>query len=111
QQQRLDAMRVDHLLEWGPGKDREASILGCDERERVALILDELRGREMSGATELGRVHDRRRAAFDRFGDHDLLDPCPPVTSSYLPAEGQHLVLVGDDRCAVDGCQTRDRLY
>ena len=71
-------MRVDHVLEWGPGKDGEASILGC-ERERVTLILDELRGREMSGATELGRMHDRGRAPFDRFRNHDFLDSCPTV--------------------------------
>src|ERR1700730_636409 len=43
QQQRLHPVRVDHVLARRPREDREASILRCDERDRVALILHELR--------------------------------------------------------------------
>jgi hypothetical protein len=43
QQQRLDAMCVDHLFARGPGKDGEAPVLRCDERNGVVLILRELR--------------------------------------------------------------------
>ena len=38
QQQRLDAVRVDHLLARRPGENREPPILRCDERHGVTLV-------------------------------------------------------------------------
>src|ERR1700680_1504860 len=62
QQQRLHPVRVNHLLARRPREDCEAPILRCDERHRVALILDELCGRQMSGAAEPCLVNNGLRA-------------------------------------------------
>ena len=61
QQQRFDAVRVHHRFARRPRKDREAAVLRRDERHRVALIVHELRGRQMPRAAELRRMHDRGR--------------------------------------------------
>ena len=53
EQQRLDAVGVDHVLARRPGEHGEAPVLRRDQRDRVALIVDELRGREMAGAAQL----------------------------------------------------------
>src|SRR5271169_1247660 len=57
QQQGLHSVRVNHFLARRPREDREASILRCDERDRVALILHELRGRQVSRASQPRRVN------------------------------------------------------
>ena len=36
-------MRVNHLFTGRPCEDREATVLRRDERERITLVLDELR--------------------------------------------------------------------
>src|SRR6266566_3242365 len=74
QQQHLHAMCVDHVLARRPREDREPTVLGCNERDRVPLILDELRGGEVTRAAKLGRVHDGRFRSFDRLGHHHLFD-------------------------------------
>ena len=51
-------MRVDHVLAGRPGEDGEAAILRGDERDRVALVVDELRGRQVARAAELRRMDD-----------------------------------------------------
>jgi hypothetical protein len=42
QQQRLDAVRVDHVDAGRPCEHGKAAVLARDERDRVALIVDEL---------------------------------------------------------------------
>src|SRR5947199_10627340 len=69
EQQRLDAVCVDHVLARRPGEDREVPILRRHERDGIALILDELRGRQMPCAAELARVADGRNDALDQLGD------------------------------------------
>src|SRR5436309_13745698 len=73
QQQRLDAVRMDHVLARRPGEDGEVPVLRRHERDGIALILDELCRGQMPRAAELARVHDSGNAAFDRFGDRHLL--------------------------------------
>src|SRR4051812_42338454 len=69
QQQRLDAVRMHHVLARRPGEHREVSVLRGDERDRVALIVDELRGGEVPRAAEQRRMHDARHESLDRLGD------------------------------------------
>jgi len=45
QQKRLDAVRVHHVDAWRPGEHGESAVLPRDERHRIALVVDELRGR------------------------------------------------------------------
>ena len=63
--QRVDAMRVHEVLARRPLEDREAAVLRRHQRHRVALIVDELRGREVPRAAELRRRRPppARRAA------------------------------------------------
>ena len=64
-------MGMHHIVVHGPLEDREPAVLRRDERDRSALIVNELRGGEMPGAAELrGRQH-RALRAFDRFGHDD----------------------------------------
>ena len=51
-------MRVDHVLARRPGEHGEASVLRRDQRDRVALIVDELRGRQVPRAAERRGMHD-----------------------------------------------------
>jgi len=52
QQQRLDAMRVDPCLTGRPCEDGEMAILRRHQRDAVALILNELRRREVPGSAK-----------------------------------------------------------
>jgi hypothetical protein len=45
-------MRVDHGFAFGPFEDGEAAILRGHERHGVALVLDELRRGEVTGAAQ-----------------------------------------------------------
>ena len=56
-------MRVDHVFALGPREHREASVLRRDQRHGVALIVHELRGRQMPRAAQAGRMHERRGAS------------------------------------------------
>ena len=67
-------MGVHLLLARRPGEDGEAAVLRRDQRERVALIVHELRRGQVPRAAELRGVDDRGVAAFDRLGDRHLLD-------------------------------------
>ena len=67
-------MSVNRVFTGRPREHRESAVLRRHERDRVALIVDELRGREMTGTAERGRVHLLRLVALDRFSQRDLLD-------------------------------------
>ena len=84
----------------------------CDatRASAVALILHELRGREMAGAAELGGMHGFRRAALDRLGHDQLLHPRPALAPADLGAERQQLAAIADHRRAVDRGQPGDGL-
>ena len=58
EQQRLDAMGVHHVLARRPGEDREVPVLRRNERDGVALVVDELRGRQMPRPAELDGVQN-----------------------------------------------------
>jgi len=59
-------MCVDHRLARRPGEDGKAPVLRRDEGDRVALIVDELRRGQVSGAAKLRGVNDRGDPAFDQ---------------------------------------------
>ena len=109
-QQRVDAMRVHELLARRPLEDREAAVLRRDQRHRVALIVHELRGRQMPRAAQLRRCGARRRAAFHRLGDVHLFDRRAAAPPRDLRAERQQVVAIVDDRRAVHRGQAGDRV-
>lgn len=43
-QKGLYSESLDHIESRGPGKDREPAVLGGDERDGIALVLDKLGG-------------------------------------------------------------------
>ena len=90
---RLDAVRVDHRFARRPREDGEAAVLRRDERDRVALIVDELRGRQVPGASELRRMDERGHAAFDRLGHRHLLDLRRPLPPGDFRAEREQFVV------------------
>src|SRR5205085_4876553 len=87
---------------------REAPVLRGDERDGVALILDELRRRQMTCAAELDRLDDRSRVAYDRLSHDHLLDLCTTFTAHDLRTKREQFVLLRDERRAVNGRQPAD---
>ena len=65
-------MRVDGVLARRPREHREVAVLRGDQRQRVALIVDELRRRQVARAAEPGRMDGFRHAADTRLGDDDV---------------------------------------
>ena len=80
-------MPVNHCLAFGPFKDREAPILRRYQCDGVALILNELRGREVPGAAEFIRMYDGRFHTLDRLRHSDLLDLWPALAASDFSAK------------------------
>ena len=71
------------------------------------LVLNELGRREMPSTAEFFRMDEGRSGAFDRLGEHGLLDPRPasfPATD--LRAEAEQFVAVGEHHRAVDRGQS-----
>ena len=60
---------------------------------RVALVVDELRGRQVARAAELRGIAGHRLPALDRFGDHHLRRPAAPLAPGDLGAEREQLVV------------------
>ena len=92
-------------------EDREAAVLRGDERHRVALVVHELRGRQVPRAAEL-RTGARSSAAPPSIGSvtDDLLDQRRALAPRDLRAESEQFVPIGDDRRAVDRRQPGDRV-
>src|SRR5512139_929803 len=110
EQQDFNAVRMHGVFTRRPRKDREVPILGCDERDGVALILHELRGRQVTRAADLPRVNALRNTAFDRLGRDEVLDRLAAALAANLGAEGEQFIAVGDDRGAVDSRQAGERI-
>ena len=68
--QGLDAVGVDGPFSARPGEHGEVTILRRDQRDGVALIVDELRRRQMTGSAKIRRGHRRRNRALDRLGEN-----------------------------------------
>src|SRR5262249_2008395 len=77
QKQRLDPVRVHHILARRPGKHREPAVLRGDERHGVPLVVHELRRRQVPGTAQDGRMDHARHEALDRLGDCRLLHRLP----------------------------------
>src|SRR5687767_10951527 len=95
-------MRVDHLFAWRPRKHRKASVLRCDERERVALIVNKLRSRKMPHTAMFGRPDYDADISHDRLRDDPLIDRRSSFLPSELGAEGEHFILIVNYRSAID---------
>jgi len=95
-------MRMDHVFTRGPGEDREPAVLGSNERHRVVLVADKLRGRKVPCASQLSRLNDSGADALDRLRQHHLSDLRAALPAHYFGAEHMHFIPVGDDGCAID---------
>src|SRR5437879_13747384 len=95
-------MRVNHRLAFGPFKDREAPILRCHECRGFALILDELRRREVASAAKMIRMHEGRCRTLDGLCHGDLLDLWPALAASDFSAKTEELMLIGEHHGAID---------
>ena len=80
-------MGVHRLLARRPREESEAAVLRRHERYRVALIVGELCGGEMSRPAKLGRVENRGDSTFDRFGQGDVFHLGPPLPPCDLGSE------------------------
>src|SRR4029077_16708140 len=101
-------MGVYHLFAWRPGEHSEATVLRGHQRQRIALIVNELRCRQVSGAAILRRLNYDGGIARDWLGLNYLLDRDTAAGSTYLASKCQHFILVVDYRCAGHRRQTRN---
>src|SRR5882672_12379247 len=101
-------MSVDHLFTWRPCEDSETTILRCNECQSVALVVYELRSREVSGAAMLHRRDDGSSVANDGFRNHHLLNRNAPLWTSYLHTKSEQLILVVNYGCPINRRETRD---
>ena len=98
---------VNHIRAGGPREHRKAPVLRGHQGNGTALILDELRRRQVSRAAKACRVNDLRDAPFDRLRHGHLLDRRPSVPPRNLCAEREKLVSVRHHGGAVDGRHAR----
>ncbi len=103
-------MRVNHFFTRRPREDRETTVLRCYQGKGIALIVYELRRREVAGPAVMGRMDDRGFVADDRFRDDHLLHRCGPLRASDLRPERQQLILVVDYSCAVNRGEAGNRV-
>ena len=96
-------MRMDHLFTRRPGEDCEATVLRCYQGQRIPLILDELRRRQVSGAAGLYGVDRYRFVAHYGFCRYYLLNRCGSLRPSDCCSEGVNFILVIHHRCTVHG--------
>ena len=80
-------------------------------RNRVALIVDELRRGKVSGSAELGRVDGGGDTPFDRFGHDDLFDARGAVATPDLGTKGEQIVTIGHQGRAIHRCETCDGIH
>ncbi len=66
-QQRIHAMGMNHAFARRPCEDGEAAILRRHQPQRVSLVVDKLRRRQMSRAAMLHGRNDYRLVADDWF--------------------------------------------
>ena len=84
-------MGVNHVGARGPREHREAPVLRGDKGDGAALILDELRRRQVSRSAKACRVNDLGDAAYDRLRHGDLFYRRPSVPPRNLGAERKKL--------------------
>ena len=101
-------MGVNHVGARGPREHRKAPVLRGDQGNGAALVLDELRRRQVSRSAKARRVNDLGDAADDRLCHGDLFYRRPSVPPRNLGAERQKLVSIRDHDGAVDGGDARD---
>src|SRR5688572_14953937 len=87
QKQSVHPVGVHHLLAGRPSKYREASVLRSDQSKGVALIVNKLRGRQMTGAAVVCWVYDFGNVADNRLRDHHLLNRSTPASAANLYAK------------------------
>src|SRR5437868_5496861 len=100
-------MGMDHVFAGRPDENREASVLGSDEGDRVALIVDELGGGDMARPTQLGRVHYGGTGSDDGLRHDQLLDPRRALPPADLGPEGEDFVFSAYDGGAIHGGKAR----
>jgi len=82
-------VRVNHGVSRGPLKDGESTVLRRHQRNGIALIVNELRGRLMPGSAEFFRVRENRGSSFNRFRDCDSFHPVPTLPARDFGAKAE----------------------
>ena len=93
-----------------PGEHREPPVLRRHEGQGVLLVVDELRGGQVSGAAQVDGVHAGRRVAHDWLGDDHLFDRRLSLAPTYRRPERQQLEALGQDRRAIHRGESGDRV-
>ncbi len=110
-EQRVDAVRVHEFLARRPLEDREPAVLRRHQRDGVALIVHELRRRQMPRAAELRGRGPRRHAAFNGLGDVHQFHRRAAALARDLRAKRQQVVAIVDDRRAVHRGQSGNHIH
>src|SRR4029079_18646232 len=97
-------MRVDAIFAWRPGEYGELPVLRRHERNRIALIVNELRSGQMTRAAELGRAKHHKLTALDRLRHCDLFHRRRTAPSRDLGTEREEFVFVRHDRGSIHRC-------
>ena len=104
-------MRMNNILERGPGENGKLTVLRRDERHGVLLVMHKLRGREMAGAAKVGGIDSHIVNSLDRFRQQNLIDPVHAVATQDLRSERERFELIRDDGRPINGSQTRQSIH
>lgn len=101
-------MSKHHRVKVRPCEHRESTILRRNECQGIALVVDELRSRQVPRSADLHRGNERRNIPYDRLDDEHLPHGRVTLPSTDLGTEGEHVEPVVDHRGAIHRCQSRD---
>ena len=104
-------MRIDDILERGPGENGKLTVLRRDKRYGVSLIMHKLRGREMASAAKVGGIDSHIVNSLDGFRQQNLIDSMCTVTAQDLRSEREGLELIRDDGRPINGGQAGQGVY
>ena len=104
-------MRMNNILDRGPGENGKLTVLRRDERHGVLLVMHKLRSREMAGAAQVGGIDSDIVNSLDRFRQQNLIDSMHAVAAQDLRSERERLELIRDDGRSINGGQTRQGIY
>src|SRR5215468_8173210 len=104
-------MRMNNILERGPGENGKLTVLGRDECHGVSLVMHKLRGREMAGAAQVGGIDSHIVNSLDGLRQQNLIHSMHAVATQDLRSECERLELIRDDSCSINGSQTGQSVH
>ena len=104
-------MRMNNILEPGPGENGELTVLRRDECHGVSLVMHKLRGREMAGAAQVGGIDSQIVNSLDGLRQQNLIDSMHAVATQDLRSEREGLELIRDYGGPINGRQTSQSVH